>query len=107
MAHQKEGCLCGEVRFDKGGDVCENLGSWACETLLGRFLHGATPAALVEGVDLNRAGGQLLEEGAVGSVAVVAETMDKDEDCDGRGSGLKMCWETLALACHANGGSRP
>lgn len=78
MAHQENWCLRREVSFDEGGDVCEDLGTWACEALLRRFLHGAAPAALVKGVDLDRAGGQLVEEGAVGRVAVVAEAMDKD-----------------------------
>lgn len=72
------------MRVDERGDVCENLGSWACKTLLRRFLHGAAPAALVEGVDLYCTGGQLFEEGAVGRVAMVAEAMNEDQDCNRR-----------------------
>lgn len=78
MAHQEQRCLRRELGLDDGGDICKNLGGWACETVLRRLLHGAAPAALVEGVDLYRAGGKFFEEGPVGGVAVVTEAMDKD-----------------------------
>lgn len=66
------------MRLDERGDVREDLGCGAGEALLGGFLDGAAPAALVEGVDLDGAGGELAEEGPVGGVAVVAEAVDED-----------------------------
>ena len=64
--------------FEKRGDVCQDLRGRACKTSFGRFLNGAAPAALVEGVDLYGAGGETVEKGAVGGIAVVTETVDKD-----------------------------
>lgn len=56
---------------DEVMEVGEDLRRWTSETAVGRLVHGAAPATLVEGVHLELVGGgEGGEEGIIG-VAVV------------------------------------
>ena len=56
--------------------VGEDLGCGACEAAVGGLVHGATPASLVEGVDLEVVvGGEGVEEAVVGGAVVAEEVL--------------------------------
>ena len=67
------------MRRDECSDIIEDLRRWASQTTIRVLMDGATPAALVEGVDEDILNGETVEKLGV-TVAVVTKAMEEEED---------------------------